>query len=194
MASPELLVSRAGDTVRSHPMAGTAPRGGDPVGVAFGLGDMVAALHAVVGTLAALRERDRTGQGREIDLSQLEAVASHTGTSLLEAALGAPSRSYDGNRHPGMAPHGAFPCIDEGDLGDRWVAIACWTDDEWSRLAQVIGVDDPSLADAVSRHRRVETHTSARATGTRARYRAASRRTRRQSPTRVPSSTNTVPS
>ena len=29
-ASPELLVSRAGDLVRAHPMAGTAPRGGDP--------------------------------------------------------------------------------------------------------------------------------------------------------------------
>lgn len=29
-ASPELLVSRAGDVVRSHPMAGTARRGGDP--------------------------------------------------------------------------------------------------------------------------------------------------------------------
>jgi menaquinone-specific isochorismate synthase len=29
-ASPELLVSRCGDIVRSHPMAGTAPRGGDP--------------------------------------------------------------------------------------------------------------------------------------------------------------------
>ena len=29
-ASPELLVSRTGDLVRSHPMAGTAPRGGDP--------------------------------------------------------------------------------------------------------------------------------------------------------------------
>jgi menaquinone-specific isochorismate synthase len=29
-ASPELLVSRHGDVVRSHPMAGTAPRGGDP--------------------------------------------------------------------------------------------------------------------------------------------------------------------
>lgn len=29
-ASPELLVSRAGDVVRAHPMAGTAPRGGDP--------------------------------------------------------------------------------------------------------------------------------------------------------------------
>lgn len=29
-ASPELLVARTGDMVRSHPMAGTAPRGGDP--------------------------------------------------------------------------------------------------------------------------------------------------------------------
>ena len=29
-ASPELLVSRVGETVRAHPMAGTAPRGGDP--------------------------------------------------------------------------------------------------------------------------------------------------------------------
>jgi menaquinone-specific isochorismate synthase len=29
-ASPELLVARTGDIVRSHPMAGTAPRGGDP--------------------------------------------------------------------------------------------------------------------------------------------------------------------
>lgn len=29
-ATPELLVSRSGDSVRSHPMAGTAPRGGDP--------------------------------------------------------------------------------------------------------------------------------------------------------------------
>ncbi len=30
-ASPELLVSRSGDVVRSHPLAGTAPRSGDPV-------------------------------------------------------------------------------------------------------------------------------------------------------------------
>ena len=29
-ASPELLVARLGDVVRAHPMAGTAPRSGDP--------------------------------------------------------------------------------------------------------------------------------------------------------------------
>ena len=37
----------------------------------------------------------------------------------------------------GACPHGAFPCADEGGIGDRWVAIACWTDDEWDALARV---------------------------------------------------------
>ncbi len=107
----------------------------DPVGVAFGLGDMVAAVHAVAGTLEALDHRDRTGEGREIDLSQLEAMASHTGTALLEYEAGIPSLSYDGNRHPRMAPHGAYPC--EGE--DRWVAIATAGDDQWRSLCAVIG-------------------------------------------------------
>ena len=49
----------------------------------------------------------------------------------------------DGNRSPRAVPHGAFPCAAEGDVDDRWVAIACWTDDEWARLASIIGIDDP---------------------------------------------------
>ena len=123
--------------------AETGPRDGDPVGVAFGLGDMVAAVHAVAGTLAALGHRDRTGEGREIDLSQLEAMASHTGTALLEAEAGVDSLSYDGNRHPRVAPHGAFPCA--GD--DRWCAIAVATDGEWRSLCGAMG--KPDLANDV---------------------------------------------
>jgi crotonobetainyl-CoA:carnitine CoA-transferase CaiB-like acyl-CoA transferase len=126
--------------------AETGPRGGNPVGVAFGLGDMVAALHAVAGTLAALEERARTGAGREIDLSQLEAMAAHTGTALLEAAVGIPSISYDGNRHPRMAPHGALPCA--GD--DRWCAVAVQTDEQWRSLGRLVGgaelANDPRFA------------------------------------------------
>ncbi len=40
-------------------------------------------------------------------------------------------------------------------LGDRWVAIACWTDDEWASLAAIIGIDDPSLATFDARLARV---------------------------------------
>ncbi|HEY7283037.1 MAG TPA: CoA transferase [Actinomycetota bacterium] len=131
--------------------AETGSTADDPVGVAFGLGDMVAAVHAVAGVLEALDHRDRTGEGREIDLSQLEAMASHTGTALLESQAGVASLSYDGNRHPRMAPHGAYRC--EGD--DRWVAIATATDDEWRALCATIGrgelADDPRFADLASR-------------------------------------------
>ena len=107
----------------------------DPVGVAFGLGDMVAALHAVAGTLEALDHRARTGEGREIDLSQLEAMASHTGTALLESEAGIPSLSSDGNRHPRMAPHGAYPCAGT----DQWIAIACRDDADWRALCGAMG-------------------------------------------------------
>ena len=34
---------------------------------------------------------------------------------------------------PRAVPHGAFPCADEGGVGDRWVAIACRTDDRVGR-------------------------------------------------------------
>jgi crotonobetainyl-CoA:carnitine CoA-transferase CaiB-like acyl-CoA transferase len=131
--------------------AETGSSSSDPVGVAFGLGDMVAALHAVAGTLAALERREQTGEGREIDLSQLEAMTSHTGTALLEAAAGLASKSYDGNRHPRMAPHGAFPCA--GD--DRWCAVAVASDEEWRALCDLLGRaelgPDPRFADLAGR-------------------------------------------
>ena len=57
-----------------------------------------------------------------------------------------------GNRSSRAVPHGAFPCT--GD--DRWVAIACWTDDEWSRLAGVLGIDDPALATFAARLERID--------------------------------------
>lgn len=124
--------------------------GRDPVGTTFGLGDMIAGLHAAFGALAALEHRAATGEGQHIDLSQVEAVAAHTGTSLLEAAAGG-AREPRGNRHPTMAPHGVFRC--RGD--DRWIAIAVTGDDAWRALCAAIGradlAADPRLATAGGR-------------------------------------------
>ncbi len=58
-----------------------------------------------------------------------------------------------------------FPCT--GD--DRWVAIATWTDDEWFRLAAIIGVDDPSLATFAARCDRIDEVEAAVASWTSAR-------------------------
>ena len=57
-----------------------------------------------------------------------------------------------GNRSPRAVPHGAFPCRGE----DRWIAIACWTGDEWARLSGILGFDDPTLAKVAARLERVD--------------------------------------
>jgi crotonobetainyl-CoA:carnitine CoA-transferase CaiB-like acyl-CoA transferase len=96
---------------------------------------MIAGLHAAIGTLAALEHRAATGEGQHVDLSQVEAVASHIGASVMERAA-----EPRGNRHPTTAPHGVFPCA--GD--DRWIAIASESDDTWHALCAAMG--QPALA------------------------------------------------
>jgi crotonobetainyl-CoA:carnitine CoA-transferase CaiB-like acyl-CoA transferase len=115
--------------------------GREPSGFTFGLGDMIAGGHAALGTLAALEFRDRTGRGQHVDLSQVEAVASHLGTSVLEVTVAGLRSKALGNRHPTMAPHGAFPCRG----ADRWCAIAIASDGEWRALCAVM--ERPGLAD-----------------------------------------------
>lgn len=125
--------------------------GEEPLGLTFGLGDMIAGYHAALATLAALEWRDATGRGQHVDLSQVEAVASHLGTGVLEVAAGGASPGPRGNRHRTMAPHGVFPCRGE----DRWVAITVATDAEWQAVCETLGhpeaADDPRFATAAAR-------------------------------------------
>ena len=48
-----------------------------------------------------------------------------------------------GNRHPSAAPHGVYPC--QGD--DRWIAIACFNDEEWQSLCRAMAPSSPEQLD-----------------------------------------------
>ena len=98
-------------------------------------GDPLAALMGAVALFSALHHRNLTGQGQHIDLSQVEAVTTFVGEALIAAQLTGRDFERRGNRHHVYAPHGTYPAA--GD--DRWVAIACRDDDEWSRLWDAIG-------------------------------------------------------
>ncbi|NKB98861.1 MAG: hypothetical protein GKR90_10265 [Pseudomonadales bacterium] len=86
------------------------------------------------GIMAALHQRNRTGEAQRVDLAMMEAVTTLCGDALLEYQLTDELPKPMGNRHPRFAPHNNFPCLD-----DEWVAVAVETDEQWLALAQLIG-------------------------------------------------------
>jgi crotonobetainyl-CoA:carnitine CoA-transferase CaiB-like acyl-CoA transferase len=128
----------------------------EPVGPYATITDSLAPRYVAAALAAGLHYRRRTGKGVYLDLSQVESGTWTLAPWLLAYEAEGVIGTRDGNRSPRAVPHGAFPCAAEGDVGDRWIAIACWTDDEWARLAALMGVDDPALATFDARRREVD--------------------------------------
>lgn len=102
------------------------------------LPDAIGGLHGAVAILAALWERERTGEAVHVDVSQLETLLSVGGELLLEASvMGQPERR--GNRSATVAPQGVYRCIGP----DEWLALSIGTDQEWEAFLGVLG--DPEL-------------------------------------------------
>lgn len=86
--------------------------GTDPVRFGLPVGDLLAPLFAVIGTLAAKIQRDRDGMGQHVDVSMLGALTSLLSTEPFDALeqVGMPLRT--GNALPRLAPFGIFPARD----------------------------------------------------------------------------------
>jgi len=119
----------------------TGYAGWPPMHAGMSYGDPNAGLHAAFAVLAALLYRERTGQGQYIDMSQWESSMAVLAEGIMEYTMNRTQPPRNGSRIPGMAPHGVFPCSGE----DRWVSIACGSDEEWRALCAVMG--SPELAD-----------------------------------------------
>jgi crotonobetainyl-CoA:carnitine CoA-transferase CaiB-like acyl-CoA transferase len=108
-------------------------------------------MHTVVAIVAALRHRRRTGKGQRIELAQLESSVAALAPALMDYTANGRVQPRSGNRVPQAAPHGAFRCqtikvqtpFGERDE-DRWCAIACFSDEQWSALSAAMG--DPDWA------------------------------------------------
>jgi crotonobetainyl-CoA:carnitine CoA-transferase CaiB-like acyl-CoA transferase len=124
----------------------------EPVGPFGTITDSLAPRYCATAMAGALLFHRRTGKGVHIDLSQVEAANYALSPWLLDYGVNGHALENMGNRSPRTAPHGAFPCRGE----DRWVAVATWSDEEWARLAAIIGLDDPSLASLDARMERVD--------------------------------------
>ncbi|HEX5367245.1 MAG TPA: CoA transferase [Acidimicrobiales bacterium] len=94
-----------------------------------------------IAILAALLHRSRTGEGQWVDMSCTDAGAWLDGPAMLDFTVNGRSLRREGmpnsnrSQSPPMAPHGIYPAA--GD--DRWVAVACRDDADWTALAKVVG-------------------------------------------------------
>jgi formyl-CoA transferase len=112
------------------------------------LGDSLAALFAVIGTLAAVEERHRSGRGQEVDVAIYEAVAALMESSWADFAVAGVVRERTGGVLPGVAPSNAYRCRDGSD-----VLIAANADAVFVRLCVAMGTADLATDDRFSTHR-----------------------------------------
>lgn len=132
----------------------TGEPGRVPVRVGVSMGDTLAALHGVIGILAALHERQRSGRGQVIDVALYEAVFNCMESLLPEYSAFGAVRGPAGSALPGIAPTNAYAC------SDGYVLIAGNGDSIYKRLMTAIGradlANDPALADNAGRVKRIE--------------------------------------
>jgi benzylsuccinate CoA-transferase BbsF subunit len=114
--------------------------------------DYLAPRFGAVSILAALDYRRRTGKGQYIDQSQAESALHFLTPALLDYAANGRMEQGLGNGDPNYAPHGVYPAL--GD--ERWIAIACGTEQHWRALCHAMNRDDlasdESFATAAARH------------------------------------------
>lgn len=103
--------------------------------------DLTSALFSVYGVLAALRHRDSTGEGQEIDVAMTECAGHLVGEALMGLSLGRDA-GPQGNADPEHAPNNCYPCR----APDSWIALSVETDEDWEGLRQCMG--DPEWARA----------------------------------------------
>jgi formyl-CoA transferase len=111
-----------------------------PARAGVSLGDSLAAMFAVIGSLAALHERTTSRRGQEVDVAIYEAVAALMESSMADYAIEGVVRNRSGGTLPGVAPSNAYPTSDGSD-----VLIAANADAIFGRLCAAMG--RPDLAD-----------------------------------------------
>ncbi|RPH30171.1 CoA transferase [Buttiauxella warmboldiae] len=127
--------------------------GRTPVRVGISIGDSLSALHGVIGILLALRHRDRSGNGQQVDVALYESVFNMMESLLPEYSVFGAIRQPAGSSLPGIAPTNAYRCKD-----GKYALIAGNGDSIFLRLMEIIHrpdlAADPTFAhnDGRARH------------------------------------------
>ncbi len=114
-------------------MSVTGEPGGEPVKAGVALLDVITGLQAVIGILAALHERTRTGRGRHVSVSLFDASAAAMVNQAANHLIGGIVAGPMGTAHPNICPYQAF------HASDRPFILAAGNDRLFRRTCEVVG-------------------------------------------------------
>jgi crotonobetainyl-CoA:carnitine CoA-transferase CaiB-like acyl-CoA transferase len=113
--------------------------GDEPMKVGVGVSDLFTGVYAAVGVLAALRHREKTGQGQHIDLALLDTTIAMMSNMAQNYLVSGQAPSRIGNTHINIVPFGAFA------VADGHIIVTVGNDGQFRRLCRAVGA--PDLAD-----------------------------------------------
>jgi len=118
-------------------MSITGERDGRPLSAGASIADMFAGLHAAIGMLAMLLNRERTGKGQHLDISMLEAMFAVCCENAVTRYLNFGTiAGRIGNDHPANACFSDFP------TSDGSIIIAANRDNTYAAMCRALNMEE----------------------------------------------------
>ena len=135
--------ARAGYDLMAQGMGGimdlTGAPDGEPQRAGVPVADIFTGIYSVVGILAALSERERTGRGCHVDTALVDSQVGVLANQALNYLVSGQVPKRIGNAHPNIVPYQVFP------VADGHIIIATGNDSQFAKLCAVLG--EPKIAE-----------------------------------------------
>jgi len=133
---------RAGYDLMAQGMGGimdlTGEADGEPTRIGIPVSDIFTGCYSVIGILAALAERERTGKGAFIDAALVDSTVGVLSNQALNYLVSGMVPKRIGNAHANIVPYQVFP------VADGHVIVATGNDTQYGKFCSVLGA--PELA------------------------------------------------
>ena len=111
---------------------------GEPTRAGVPVSDIFTGVYSVIGILAALARRERTGHGGFVDTALVDSTVGVLANQALNYLVSSKVPQRIGNAHPNIVPYQVFP------VADGHIIIATGNDSQYAKLCGVLGA--PELA------------------------------------------------
>src|SRR6186713_1072457 len=134
--------TRAGYDLMAQGMGGfmslTGTADGEPTRIGIPVSDIFTGVYSVIGILAALQRRERTGKGGYVDTALVDSTVGVLANQAMNFLASGEVPKRIGNAHPNIVPYQVFP------VADGHIIIATGNDSQYGKLVAVLGEPDLS--------------------------------------------------